>query len=112
MLANAMVEAVGGIIFVTLVAVLIASSVVRIRNRRREERVIRRWCDDKGYAVSRLESFNIGFVASLVSSVAGPLLWWVPWKRGWRLGVYDDEGGQATIVVRVRRGLVERCEAM
>ena len=107
MVANATSELVGGSIFLAFVALLIVSSVLRIRNRRREETAVRLWCDGKGYAISRIESFNISLFATLMFWVVGWLVWWAFLRRAWRLRIYDEQGGEKTIVVRVRCGRVE-----
>lgn len=111
MVAEALVEAVTAFVFLAIPVLAILSIVVRGRGRRREETQIRLWCDAKGYAISRMYPVNTSILATmlfwLLFGVLGWLLWWVGYRQGWRLAVYDSEGGERTLVVRVRRGQIE-----
>lgn len=87
---------------------LILSLVVRLRRARREEMLIRQWADKHGYAITRLQRYNLNLLDLFLFFLIGWLMWWVTYRWGWRLTVSDSEGGEKNMVVRVRRdGQVE-----
>ena len=101
MVADALGES-GEVIFAALMlALCVLSIVMKVRRQRREEALIRRWCDKKGYSISRIEAENTSIDVML--RLARLLLWRQASARGWGLTVNDSEGGQKDIVVRVKR---------
>lgn len=103
MLAEAVSEVVTLLVLVIIPVLLVISLVLRGRARRREELLIRQWCDAKGYGLSRIRPFNSSLFALWLFLFVGWLWWWMAYKRAWRLRIYDNEGGEKTIVVHVHR---------
>ena len=102
------IESVTLIVLAMMFALTTLWIALEVRSRRREEYLIRRWCNTKGYAVNHIHPFNSSLLSFWLLFLAGWLCWWIAYKRAWQLRVYDDEGGQKDIVVRVdRSGQVE-----
>jgi hypothetical protein len=79
-----------------------------VRRSRREQILVRQWADSHGYAISEMRRTNVNLFATF-------LFWIVGWffllacKYAWQLSVYDSEGGEKDVWVRVRRdGQVEQ----
>lgn len=96
------------LLFIVVPALFIVSIFFQMRNRRREETLVRQWCDARGYAINRMKPVNTSLFSIFAHALLGPLIGWLSSQRGWELNVYDDEGGERNLVLRVhRRGLVE-----
>ena len=103
MVAETLLKPIGAIVFLMIPVLLVLSLVLRVRNRRHEAMLIRRWCDREGLAISRMQPINISLFAAMMFWAGGWLLWWVAYQRGWRLTIHDSDGGVKDLVLRVHR---------
>jgi Gpi18-like mannosyltransferase len=103
MTGEALIKLIMTVVLLMIPASLVLSIIFRIRNRRREELKIRLWCDAEGYAINRMRIVNTSLLATAMFWLVGWLCWWAFYRRGWLLTVLDSEGGEKTMIVRIRR---------
>ena len=82
---------------ITLAVLLgaVAMPIRAVRRRRRDERRIRDWAREKGYAIMNIRYGGHVFGAfARIGLPGGP--------RHWRVQIQDDQGGQTTVSIYMR----------
>ena len=98
MVASLASDAIPCVAMLAIPVALITSLVLWKCKGRRQEMIIRQWADRHGYSISDMRRGNVSIFATfmfwLCGLLLGWLLWWFVSRWGWRVTVYDEEGGQ------------------